>query len=128
MPIGIEIRQQILLRLDLAGLHLSQKFLLLERPLRDADAVEDALGPAVADERKLLDVLIGIDAGALQRGLELLDVVRHDAVAQRLRGRRIAQVAVIHRDDLLHRGRNYGLGVAAQGRGCGRQAQRAAHD
>ena len=38
---GIDVRQEILLRLDLLNRHLLEKFFLLERPLRDADAVQN---------------------------------------------------------------------------------------
>ena len=68
---------------------------------------------AIADEGELLDVLVRIDARALQRRLELLDVVGHDAVAQRLRRLRIAQIAIVDRNDLLHGRGDDRLRVAA---------------
>ena len=117
---GVEVGEQILLRLDLLQAHLLQKLLLLERALGDADAAQTAFGRAISNEGKLLHVLVRVNARALQSALELLQDVRQDLVFEGARRWRIAQCAVIDGDDLLDRRWNHGTGIAAQRRrNCG---------
>ncbi len=121
---GIDVRKQIFFRLDLLGFCLGQELLLPERSLRDADAVGNVFRPTIAHEGDLFGVAFGIDADAAQRRLELLDVVRDDLVFQGAGHGRIAQFAVVHRDDLLYGLRDHGACIAAQGCGCCRKAER----
>ena len=119
----VQVGQQVLLRLDFLQAHLLEKFLLLERSLGNADTAHTTHGGAIRNEREFLHVFLGINARALQSGLELLQVVGQNAVLEGARRWRIPQRAIIDRDDLLDRRWNYGAGIAAQRRRECRQAK-----
>src|SRR5208283_1728423 len=121
----VQIRELVLLRVDLLRPHLLEEFRLLKRTLGNSDNAGPLRGP-IADQGKLFHVLVRIDAHLLQRSLELLEVVGQHAVFQRPRSLRITQGTVIHRNDLLDSGRNNCASVAAEGGGERRQAEHAA--
>ena len=81
---------------------------------------------AIGSEGQLFDIVVLIEAGALERLLELLELRRQDAGLQIHGGRRVLHRAVIDDDDLLHIVRNGGARVAVELRSQGHGGQRRA--
>src|SRR5205807_9812138 len=65
-------------------------------------------------EGQVIDVAVGRDAYAFERGLELLHVVGQGAVVQLARHCRVAELAVIHRNNLLNVGGNHGASGSSE--------------
>ena len=87
---------------------------MLKGTLRDADSAQTMFRQSIGYKRKLLDFFAGINAKCPKGTLELLQVVRQDAVFERGRGRVAPQGTVVNRNNLLNRRRNNRSCIAAQ--------------
>ena len=91
-----------------------KKVAVSKRSLRHAHHPNSLLATAVGGEGQLIDVLVGIDADALERAFELLEAGGNTCSFRAIAVSEFFSEPVVHGDDLLHVGGNHRTRRAAQ--------------